>query len=291
MPIDDLTAYDRHNYYILGNLFGAVYDRYSEVELAHSKFHEQVLGDFPRLTLYMDECIRFSYHFADKMASPESKARSSYQSDASLRARTCVVHNLYSRNSQYLHSAYMLVLQGHASSPSHMLRAVLESVLAQYWLSLCTDDEVLKYTKQALPEPKPRVPRFAEFREKLYKGKTCNARTAYDKLSGYAHPNHLTVDRWYNRCKMKGVIDLLHTLSLFNTLSYSQLYEKFDRTVLDMVVAETKPFVAELLFTPDYRTYTLFPDKPEFADKLVYPDPAQSSKNKSKYFIDHTHKC
>ena len=248
-----------------------MFDRYSDVEDLYDNMRRRVLTDFPQITLYMEECVRFSYSFNNKMSSFINE-NVELDPNGSFAKRIAIVHSLYSRNNLYLRSAYRLVLDGHASSPSILLRAAYETVLAQYWVSLCKDEDVDEYFERTRPPPK--VPRFNDLKQKLYVGENLNrASLAYDKLSAYSHPNPHTLDAQYDQAQMRGVVELMFTLSLYNTLSYSQLYSHFDKSVLNMTSKDIDMFVKEMLHRANYRLDMLFPNRPEFIDRLVWHPP------------------
>ena len=245
----------------------AVFPRYSDVENVYGRLWRRVLEDFPRLTLYMDECVRFSYNFYDEMSCYIDRNVDA-DKDGNLAKRASIVHGLYPKNNSYLRSAYQLVLDGHASSTSHILRAVYEAVLVQYWVSLCKEEDVIEYEDNLTLGKK--TPKFEDLRKKLYEGEIFeSAGRAYTKLSAYAHPNPIPLDLKYCRRQMRGVIEVMLTLSLYNTLSYSQLYSHFEESVLRAVRGKTEWFVKEML-QANYKLYMLFPNHPEFANQLVW---------------------
>ena len=248
-----------------------MFPRYSDIENRYGKLWRRVLEDFPRLTLYMDECIRFSYNFHDEMSCyiNQNVDEDKY---GNLAKRTAIVHSLYSKNILYLRSAYKLVLDGHASSPSHILRAVYEAVLAQYWVSLCKNEYVEKYKKKSQPGHK--VPQFNDLKQKLYTGKILsNVSKDYKELNVYSHPDPTGFDLKYCRRQMRGVIEVMLTLSLYNTVSYSQLYSHFEESVRRAVTGKTEWFVKEMLHQTDYKLGMLFPNRPELANLLVWYPP------------------
>ena len=247
----------------------SVYPKYSDVEARYENRRRRVLADFPWLEFYMEECIRFSHGFNNEMSSFINENVKSDLND-SLYKRTAIVHSLYSRNNLYLRSAYGSVLDGYASTPAAMLRAVYEAVLAQYWVSLCEDEDVGEYWKRSMPPP--RVPSFSDLKRKLYVGENlARAGHAYNRLSAYAHPNPRALDLKYDRDQMHGVIELMFTLSLFNTLSYSQLYSHFEASTTNMVGKNTDMFVKEMLHRGNYKLdVMLFPNRPEFATRLAW---------------------
>ena len=248
-----------------------MFPRYSDVENVYGRLWRRVLEDFPWLTLYMDECVRFSYNFYYKMSCYIDRNVDA-DKDGNLAKRAAIVHGLYPKNNSYLRSAYQLVLDGHASSPSHTLRAVYEAVLAQYWVSLCKDEDVIEYEDNLTLGKK--TPKFEDLRKKLYEGEIFeSAGKAYDILSSYTHPNPIPLDSEYNKDQMRGVVKLLHALSLYNTLSYSQLYSHFEESVLRTVRGKTEWFVKEMLHQTDYKLDMLFPNRPELANLLVWYPP------------------
>ena len=246
-----------------------MYDKYSDVEERYESRRRRVLADFPWLEFYMEECIRFSHDFNNEMS---SFINENVKSDLNERLykRTAIVHSLYSRNNLYLRSAYGSVLDGYASPPAAMLRAVYEAIVAQYWVSLCEDEDVGEYWKRSMPPPK--VHSFNDLKQKLYVGENlARAGHAYDRLSAYAHPNPRALDLKYDRDQMHGVIELMFTLSLFNTLSYSQLYSHFEASITNMVGKNTDMFVKEMLHRGNYKLdIMLFPNRPKFATRLVW---------------------
>ena len=248
-----------------------MFGKYSDVEKRYEAIRRRVLQDFPQLTLHMEECVRISYDFHDGM-SRDIDGNAGLDGGGNLAKRTAIVHSLYSKNVLYLRSAYQLVLDGHASSPSHLLRAVYEAVLAQYWVSLCNDRSVEKYMQDSMPGQK--TPKFNDLKQKLYEGRIFESvGGAYAKLSAYTHPNPIPLDLEYNRDQMRGVVKLLSTLSLYNTLSYSQLYSHFGESTLKTVTGRMDMFVKEMLYQAGYKLDMLFPNRPEFAERLVWQPP------------------
>ena len=101
----------------------SVYEKYSDVEERYENRRRRVLADFPWLEFYMEECIRFPHGFNNEMSSFINENVKRDLND-SLYKRTAIVHSLYSRNNLYLRSAYGSVLDGYASTPVALLRAV-----------------------------------------------------------------------------------------------------------------------------------------------------------------------
>lgn len=245
-----------------------MYAKYSDVEERYENRRCRVLADFPWLEFYMKECIRFSHDFNNEMSS-FIKENVKLDPNGSLYKRTHIVHSLYSRNNLYLRSAYGSVLDGYTSPPAAMLRAVYEAVLAQYWVSLCKDEDVDEYWKRSMPPP--RIPSFSVLKRKLYvEENLARASHAYNMLSAYAHPNPRAFDLKYDRDQMNGVIELMFTLSLFNTLSYSQLYSHFEASTTNMVGKKTDMFVNEMLHRDRRLDVMLFPNQPEFTARLAW---------------------
>lgn len=130
-----------------------VFSKYSDVENMYLGMGRRVLEDFPQLTLCMDEWIRFSHNFNNEM-SLYIDSNVDENRHGNLAKRTVIMHSLYTRNNVYLRSAYRLVLDGQASAPANLLRSVFETVLAQYWVSLCKEEDVEKYMEKYRPNKK-----------------------------------------------------------------------------------------------------------------------------------------
>ena len=254
-----------------------MYEKYSDVKNYYDEIKQHITRDFDVGIARIEEAIRFQYFFGNKMANYIDKAN---VSEITLKNKVGISHMLYSRSRMYINAAHTLTLNGQPAPANSLLRVVFESILAQYYASLCDDDDLKNYINELDPNIKHKKYGFNYFKQKLYVGDVLNqVSNSYRTLSSFNHANPATlIDITYDKGRVQDTQKFVLQMSLFNVLSYVQVYKLFQSDILLKNIGETIiPFINKMFNQLNKNLIPLFPNKPELTDKLVISASVSSS--------------
>ena len=251
---------------------------FSTIEEADAMLRLQVIKDNPELIGNIEEEIRYQYELHEKTASYlNGKFEKLDLSTASLvDKRIMVSHALYTQNFRAIHAAYTLILSGKLSASRIIVRRIHESILEQYYVGLCDESEFSEYFQLSYnPSDGKNKLGHNFYKLALYENGEVmeNISKYYSKLSKFTHSTWMTgFDIKYDREHTKGDLSNLRQLSLFNVLSYCQVYT-FDKSFLKTFFEFVQSFVSEYLHNSKYTMEQRFPNKKKFIDKIIWhPD-------------------
>ena len=109
------------------------------------------------------------------------------------------------------------------------------------------------------------------FKQKLYEGSIFDQMNNFYKIiSSFSHADSYTlIDYKYDGNRVRETFNFFLTLSLFNILSYAQLYSYMPQH-LKMIKDQIQPFIDERLMQSNYKIAPFFPNKKEIIDKILW---------------------
>lgn len=253
--------------------FDAIEDMYTNYRLRSRKNN-------PLLTMQIEECVRYQYELHEITASHLNRKLSEYNSYSISMddKRILLSHSLYTQNVRIIHAAYPMILNGKIYASHILTRRILESILEQYYIGLCNEDEFLEYV-QLSEKDHTEITKLGYnfYKQKLYKadsGIFNQMSKIYSQLSVFTHVTWKTLsDSQYAPDLVKDALLNLHQYSLFNVLSHCQVYT-FDTAYPQSILESVQPFIDEQLLNSDCIIDPIFPNKPaDVIDRLCWhPD-------------------
>ena len=246
---------------------------FATIQKTGENFKSQAIKDNVEIIEQVKEVIRYQYELHEKAADYLNNKYPSYDSQSSsiTDKRIAISHSLYTQNFRAIHSSYELVLSGKIAASRVLVRKIYESILAQYYVGLCTDDEMSEFAQDTEKEDTRSKFNHNFFKQKLFQDDQFDQMSkVYSMLSDVSHPNWKTFfDLEYNKEMVKDAFLNLRTFSLFNVLSYCEMYN-FDHDFLQILVDFVQPFVDQHLFNSNYQLDDIFPNREPFAGKLIW---------------------
>ena len=235
------------------------YSSFSRIEDKYGQLGIRTRLDHPKLIDSLGEAIRFQMQFADDMS---MVLRDICDAGTTVGRKTAISHTLFSRGSQLIYMAHLSALHGVIPASHSLSRTVYESILTQYYVGLY-DDDMSGYIAERDPayEGKQKYDHNF-FKQALYEGEALGRISEfYREINGYVHPNSLgQTDLEYDRGASGHALSFLLGLSLFNVLSYAQLYAHLEEH-LAKVRDAVEPFIRETMMNSDYVTLSMCPNK------------------------------
>ena len=252
---------------------------FSAIKENEDKYRLKIVKDNTQLILDVEEVIRFQYELHEKIASYlNSKSPKDMPEQISpADSRIARSHSLYTQNFRTIHAAYEIILNGKISASLILVRKIHESTLAQYYIGLCDEGEFSEYVTSSENDATGRTNLGYNFyKQKLYEeGSSTFASMSkvYSELSNFTHPTYKTmIDIEYNKEQIKDSLSNLLKMSLFNVLSYCQVYAS-DESYLPKLMNLVQPFVDEQLHNLNYELRDMFPNKSHLVNRVMWhPD-------------------
>ena len=250
---------------------------FSAIEEADTKYRLQAIKDNTKLIMEVEEGIRYQYELHEQTASYLNSKFPEYNPDniSSADKRIAISHSLYTQNFKAIHAEYTIILSGKISTSRMIVRRIHESIIAQYYIGLCDENEFSEYVELSEKDHTQQTKLGYNFyKQKLYEGNIFNNMSeVYSKLSDFTHITWKTLfDIEYNQDLVKDAfLNLRHNL-LFNVLSYCQVYA-FDQSFIKILLEFVQSFVDEQLHNSNYQLNAMFPNKKNIVDRLLWdPD-------------------
>ena len=267
----------------LSNLLPLNTKSFLAIDDVDTKYRLQAVKDHTGLILDLEERIRYQYELCEKTFSHLSNNYDPSQiQTSSVGKRITISHSLYTQNLRAIHALYNMILSGKLAASRIIVRRIHESILEQYYVGLCDESDFSKYIESSKnPFTRKSKSDHNFYKHKLYEGGDVmdEISSSYSKLSKFTHSTWTTIfDIEYNLEHVKYDLSNLRHLSLFNVLSYCQIYT-FDKSFLKILSESIQQFVYEYLFDKNYKINNLFPNNKKIVDKLLW-NPARDIKLK-----------